>query len=72
MNEWFELIYERMRPEELGLDFSYPDVGDLLPVTILCGISLLLTALWLLAVWEYVRLKDQTWSKEPTAVHRHV
>ena len=72
MSKCLMLISERAEVEELGLDFSYLDVGDLLPITILCGISLLLTALWLLAVWEYVRLKDQTRSKEPTGVHRHV
>ena len=56
MNEWSDLISERMRPDELGLDFSYPDMGDLLPITILCGIPLLLAALWLLAVSAYVCL----------------
>jgi hypothetical protein len=56
MSNWLALISERARAEELGLDFAYPDVGDLLPVAILCGISILFTALWLLAVWEYVRL----------------
>jgi len=53
------LISERAKIEELGLDFSYPDVWDLLPVAILCVISILFTVLWLLAVWEYVRLKDR-------------
>jgi len=59
MSEWFELVSERMKPEEFGLDFSYPDMGDLLPVAILCGISILFSALWLLAVWEYVWLRDR-------------
>ena len=59
MSKCLVLISERAKVEELGLDFSYPDVGDLLPVTILCGISILFTALWLLAVWEYVQLRDR-------------
>jgi hypothetical protein len=59
ISEWFQFISEPKKSEELGLDFSYPDVWDLLPVTILCGISILFTVLWLLAVWEYVRLKDR-------------
>ena len=59
MNNCLVLISERVKFEEFGLDFSYPDVWDLLPVAILCGISLLLTALWLLVVWEYVRLKGR-------------
>ena len=59
MSKCLVLISEPAKAEELGLDFSYPDVGDLLPVTILCGISILFTALWLLAVWEHVRLKGR-------------
>ena len=59
MSNWLTLISEHAKIEELGLDFSYPDVWDLLPVAILCVISILFTVLWLLAVWEYVRLKDR-------------
>jgi hypothetical protein len=58
MSKCLVLISERVKVEELGLDFSYPDVWDLLPVAILCVISILFTVLWLLAVWEYVRLRD--------------
>jgi hypothetical protein len=53
------LISEHARIEELGLDLPNPDVWDLLPVAILCGISILFTILWLLAVWEYVWLRDR-------------
>jgi len=59
MSNWLVLISEHAKIEELGLDFSYPDVWDLLPVAILCVISILFTVLWLLAVWEYVWLKDR-------------
>ena len=59
MSKCLVLISERATIEELGLDFSYPDVWDLLPVAILCVISILFTVLWLLAVWEYVWLKDR-------------
>ena len=59
MSKCLVLISERANIKELGLDFSYLDVGDLLPVAILCGISILFTVLWLLAVWEYVRLKER-------------
>lgn len=71
MSHWPAMISEHAKIKALGLDFSYPDVGDLLPITILCGISLLLNAMWLLAVWEYVRLKGQTRSKKLTGVHKH-
>lgn len=57
MNKCLVLISEHAKIEELGLDFSYPDVWDLLPVAILCVISILFTVLWLLTVWEYVWLK---------------
>ena len=56
MRKCLVLISEHAKIEELGLDFPYPDVWDLLPVVILCGISILLTVLWLLAVCEYVWL----------------
>ena len=63
MGKFLVLISEHAKVDELGLDFSYPDVWDLLPVAILvavlCVISILFTVLWLLAVWEYVRLKDR-------------
>ena len=59
MSKWLVLISERMEPEELVLDFSYLDIGDLIPVVILCAISILFTALWLLVVWEYMQLRDK-------------
>ena len=72
MSNWLALVLEPVKIEKPGLNFAYPDGGDLLPVAILCGIPILFTALWLLAVWEYVRLKDQKRSKEPTRVHGYV
>ncbi len=57
MDTWTELISETMGPEMLRLDLSYPDTGNLLPVAIVCGISILLAGLWLLAVLEYTWLK---------------
>jgi len=59
MSKCLVLISEHAKIEELGLDFSYPDIGDLLPVAILCGISVLLTVLWLLAVCEYLCLRGR-------------
>ncbi len=59
MSKYLVLISGRAKIEELGLDFSYPDVGDLLPVVILCAILILLTALWLLTVWVYVLLRGR-------------
>jgi len=54
MSKCLVLISESVKIEELGLDFPYPDVWVLLPVAILCVISILFTVLWLLAIWEYV------------------
>jgi len=59
MNTWIELISETIRPESLRLNFPYPDIRDLLPVAIICGISILLSALWLLAVCEYTWFKGK-------------
>lgn len=57
MNKWIESISETIRPESLRLNLPYPDIMDLLPVAIICGISILLAGLWLLAVLEYTWLK---------------
>jgi hypothetical protein len=57
MNKWIESISETIRPESFRLNFSYPDIMDLLPVAIICGISILLAGLWLLAILEYTWLK---------------
>ncbi len=59
MSNWIELISETIRPESLRLNFPYPVIRDLLPVAIICGISILLSALWLLAVCEYTWLKGK-------------
>jgi hypothetical protein len=45
VGKWFKLTDGRTSPDELGLDFSYPDVGGFLPVAILCGIAILFTVL---------------------------
>lgn len=71
MGNWLALVLEPVKIEKPRLNFAYPDGGDLLPVTILCKISISFTTMWLLAVWEYVRLKGQTRSKKLTGVHKH-
>ena len=53
------LISERAESEEMGLDFSYPEVGDLTPVAVLCGLSIFFTTLWLLVVFAYIRLMSK-------------
>ena len=59
MSNWVAMITEYTKVEELRLDFFYPDVWNLLPIAVLCVISILFTVLWLLAIWEYVRLKGR-------------
>ena len=59
MSNWLVMIPEHTKVEELGLNIFYPDVWNLLSVIMLCGISILFTVFWLLAVWEYVWLKDR-------------
>ena len=55
MNGWLKTISEPMNTIDFGLKVSYSQVGDLLPVAIVCGISILLTAVWVLAVGSYAR-----------------
>ena len=57
MNTWVELISKTIRSESLRLNIPYPDIEDLLHVAIICGISILLSALWLLVLCEYTWLK---------------
>ena len=63
MSKWIELISETAWPESLSLNIPYPDIRDLLPAAIICGISILLSALWLLTLCEYTWLKDKYPSK---------
>lgn len=57
MNTWIELINRPVKPEVWGLNLSYLDIKDLIPVVVIFGISILLSILWLLAIWEYTWLK---------------
>jgi len=63
MNTWIESISKTIMPESLRLNIPYPDIKHLLPVAIICGISILLSALWLLAFCEYTWLKGKYLSK---------
>jgi hypothetical protein len=40
--------------EEPGLGLSHLDAGDLMPVVILCAISIILSLLWLIGLWRYI------------------
>jgi len=44
MSKYLVLISEYAKVEELGLDFSYPDVEDLLPIAIIYGILIKIKA----------------------------
>ena len=57
MSKWLELVSERAEVEELVLDFSYPDIVDLMPVVVICVISVMSIVLWLLVVWIYTQNK---------------
>ena len=59
MNAWIEFFREPVEPETLRLDLFYPGIESLLPVAAVCGISILLAGLWLLAVLEYTWLRDR-------------
>lgn len=59
MNGWIETVSEPMRmgPSELQMSYLYESVFT--PVAMICGVSLLLTVLWTLGVWEYLWLKQR-------------
>jgi len=59
MNGWLKIISEPMTAPEFGLGVPDPGLSDLLPVAIICGVSILLTALWVLAMSGYARPKDK-------------
>ena len=59
MNGWLKIIAEPVTAPEFGLDLAYPGFSDLLPVAIICGVSILLTALWVLALTGYARPNDK-------------
>jgi hypothetical protein len=59
MSKWIELVSENIRPESLGVNFPYLNTRDLLPLAIICGISILLITLWLLTVCEYIWFKSK-------------
>jgi len=56
MTSWIESVAEPMNMGQFELNLLSLDARVLLPVIVICGISLLLTALWVLGVWEYVWL----------------
>lgn len=58
MNAWIELISEPIGTGPSGLDLVLPDTTMFTPLAVVCGVSLLLTALWTLGVWEYLWLKQ--------------
>jgi hypothetical protein len=55
MNAWLRIIYEPLDPIQINL--SLLGVECLLPVAIICGVCVLATAVWVLAVGKY------TWSQ---------
>ena len=58
MNAWIESISESIRTGPSDLQISHLYEVILTPVAVICGVSLLLTMLWVLGVWEYLWLKQ--------------
>ncbi len=50
MNAWLKAMPEPMNTVDFRLNLSCPETGDLLAIVIICGISILLTALGVLAI----------------------
>ena len=58
MNAWIESISEPIRMGSLDLHISYLSKAILALMVVICGVSLLLTTLWALGVWEYLWFKQ--------------
>lgn len=55
MGQGLRVIYEQAEPGMPTFNVFYGGGADLLPIALLCGLSVLLILLWLLVVWQYVR-----------------
>jgi hypothetical protein len=55
MGQDLGIIYKPLQPNMPDLDGLRADTQGLVAIGLLCGLSLLLTMLWLLVVWEYIR-----------------
>jgi hypothetical protein len=55
MGYGLRIISEYVEPDIPTLHIFYQGGWDLLPVALLCGLSILLTLLWLLVVWRHIR-----------------
>ncbi len=53
MNAWNETITEPLRAATTGFSLTLPNADVLMPIAVICGVSLLLTVLWTLGVCEY-------------------
>ena len=69
MNGWLKAISEPVNAPELGWDLAYPGLNDLLPVAIVCGVSIVLTALWVLAMSGYARPKGKDLARPLESAH---
>lgn len=69
MNGWLKIISEPVTIPEFGLDLPYPELSDLLPVAMICGVSILLTALWVLAMSGHARPRDRDLAQPLEQVH---
>ena len=38
-------------------EVTYPDVGDFLPIAVICAVSILLSVLWVVVIGEYARTR---------------
>lgn len=56
MNGWLKVVSETVNSVQVTLEL--PGIESLPPVAIICGVCMLLTALWILAIGKYI------WSRE--------
>jgi len=55
MDQGLRAIQEYVLPDMAAFNVLYQGQGELLLIALLCGLSVVLILLWLMAVWEHTR-----------------
>jgi len=65
MSQGLRIIFDRIPPDMPSFDILYPGTQYILPIALLCALSLLLTLLWSMAVWKYLWRSNTRSSRSP-------
>lgn len=68
MNEWLRIISEPVNPVQVTLEL--PGIEYFLPIAIICGVCVLATIVWILAVQEHLSRDDHARQDQSARRHR--